>query len=150
LFYQDYVPQVLASRPARDKKEHVLDRMAVPFTREENINIQVSRCNGLPLDRIEVFAKAKVSTFEEVLVLNRRFAGRTPDLLIVTSPYNVRRAQMDLVRVLPTAHRTVFATPYEELPEHWWPSREAARDLLLELDKLAFSCVDGRFTGPAT
>lgn len=149
LFRQGYAPQVLVSRPARDAKEKVLDRMAVPFPRAEDINVEVLRRGGVPLDRIEVFGEASVSTFDEALVLNKRFSGRTPRLLVVTSPYHVRRARLILTRVLPAATLTVVATPYEEFPERWWTSQEAARNLLLELAKLAFYSLGGRFTGPA-
>lgn len=146
LFRQGYAPLVLVSRPARDAREKVLDRMGVPFPRSENINMEILRLGGVPLDRIEVFGDASVSTFDEAMVLRKRFAGQTPVLLIVTSPYHVRRAAMVFAQVLPFANLTVVATPYEEFPEHWWTSQEAARDLLLELAKLSFFALGGRFT----
>lgn len=146
LFRQGYAPLVLVSRPARDAREKVLDRMGVPFSRSEDINIEILRRGGVPLDSIEVFGDASVSTFDEALVLRKRFAGKTPALLIVTSPYHVRRAGMVFAQALPFANLTVIATPYEEFPEHWWTSQEAARDLLLEIAKLSFYALGGRFS----
>ena len=99
---------------------------------------------------IDFFGEASLSTFDEAIALQHRFAGRSPRLLVVTSPYHVRRARMVLVDALPNAILTVCATPYEEFPEHWWISQDAARDLLLELAKLAFYIAGGRFTAPAS
>jgi uncharacterized SAM-binding protein YcdF (DUF218 family) len=150
LFRKGYAPMVLVSRPARDAREKVLDRMGVPFPLSEEISIEVLLRGGVPLPRIEVFGVGSLSTYEEARVLGQRFAGQSPHLLVVTSPYHVRRARMILADALPGADLRVVATPYEEFPDRWWTSQDAARDLLLEMAKLAFYLAGGRFSAAAS
>lgn len=149
LFRQGYASLVLVSRPGRDAREKTLDRMGVFFPRAEEISTEVLRRNGVPLQRIEVFGTTSLSTYEEALALRQRFAEHSPHLLVVTSPYHVRRARLILSSALPKAKLTVVATPHEEFPERWWTSQDSARDLLLELAKLAFYASGGRFTAAA-
>lgn len=69
-------------------------------------------------------------------------------LLVVTSPYHVRRAAMIFRQAYGGAH-VVVGTPYEPFPREWWRSQDAARNVLLELAKITFYLVGGRFTEPA-
>lgn len=149
LFRQGYAPRVLLSRPVRDARERMLDDMGIAYPRSEEIDTQVLEKAGVARNRIDYFGHGSLSTFDEALALQRLFAGRSPHLLVVTSPYHVRRARLILAAALPQATLTVVATPYETFPVRWWTSQDAARDLLLELAKLAFYFVGGRFSAAA-
>jgi uncharacterized SAM-binding protein YcdF (DUF218 family) len=146
LFGQGFATRVLISRPVRTARERMLDGLGVAFPRAEDIDSEVLRKIGVPAANIAFFGDGSVSTFEEAVALQRLFAGKLPRLLVVTSPYHVRRARMVLADVLPRAELRVIATPYEEFPERWWTSQDAARDLLLETAKLGFYLVGGRFS----
>lgn len=148
LFRQGFAPQVLVSRAARSARELMLDELGIVLPRGEEIDIRVLERAGVPRDRIAIFGTASLSTYEEGKVLGGLYAGTSPRLLVVTSPYHVRRARMILDSALPNAKLSVVATPYEVFPERWWTSQDAARDLLLEIAKLAFYGVGGRFTSP--
>jgi uncharacterized SAM-binding protein YcdF (DUF218 family) len=150
LFLQGFSPKVLVSRPDRTGRERMLDALAVPFPRAEDIDSQVMQKLGVPAASIVYFGEASLSTFDEARALRRRFEGIRPRLLVVTSPYHVRRARMILADALPQAELLVVTTPYEAFPQRWWTSQDAARDLLLESAKLGFYILGGRFssTGP--
>jgi uncharacterized SAM-binding protein YcdF (DUF218 family) len=146
LFRQGLAPRVLVSRPVRTARERLLDGLGIPFPLAEQLDFEVLRKTGVPAANIAFYGDGSVSTFDEALALQRLFAGKTPRLVVVTSPYHVRRARMILVDAMPGADLRVVATPYEEFPERWWTSQDAARDLLLEMAKLGFYLVGGRFS----
>ncbi len=146
LFRQGFAPRVLVSRPVRTAREKLLDGLDIPFPRAEQLDSEVLRKTGVPAVNIAFFGDGSVSTFDEALALKRVFAGKAPRLLVVTSPYHVRRARMILADALPGVALRVVATPYEEFPARWWTSQDAARDLLLEMAKLGFYSLGGRFS----
>lgn len=147
LFLQGLSPSVLVSRPDRTGRERMLDALAVPFPRAEDIDSLVMQKLGVPAANIAYFGEGSLSTFDEARALRRRFEGMRPRLLVVTSPYHVRRARMILADAMPHAELIVVATPYETFPQRWWTSQDAARDLLLESAKLGFYILGGRFSG---
>jgi uncharacterized SAM-binding protein YcdF (DUF218 family) len=146
LFLQGLSTRVLVSRPDRTARERMLDTMTVPFPRAEDIDSQVMQKLGVPAASIAYFGEASLSTFDEARALQRKFEGMRPRLLVVTSPYHVRRARMVLAGAMPHAELIVVATPYETFPQRWWTSQDAARDLLLESTKLGFYILGGRFS----
>ena len=73
------------------------------------------------------------------------FAGRAPRLLVVISPYHLRRARMIFSDALPAASIRMIATSYDPLPSSWWKNQSAARNVLLELAKIAYYKLGGRF-----
>lgn len=145
LFRRGFAPRVLISKPERTGREKMLDDMEIPFPRAEQLDMEVLRKTGVPAANIIVFGGGSVSTFDEALALQRLFIGKAPRLLVVTSPYHVRRARLILANALPDAVLNVVATPYEQFPERWWTSQDAARELLLEMAKLCFYFMGGRF-----
>lgn len=145
LYRQGFAPQIMLSRPARDAREKMLDGMGIAFPKAEELNRAILQALGVPLQHITDFGAGSLSTFDEAAVLAGMFSGKSPRLLVVTSPYHVRRARKILGDALPGARLLVVATPYEEFPVRWWTSQDAARDLLLELAKLSFYMVGGRF-----
>jgi uncharacterized SAM-binding protein YcdF (DUF218 family) len=149
LYRQGLAPQVLISRPIRGVRERILEDMGVPLPSAEEYERMIMLRKGVPATAIDIFGSGSISTYEEGRVLGQRYAGYTPNLLAVTSPYHVRRARMILTNALPGARICVVATPYETFPERWWASQDAARDLLLELTKIAFYAVGGRYLAPA-
>jgi uncharacterized SAM-binding protein YcdF (DUF218 family) len=146
LFRQGLARKVLVSRPAPTAREKLLSDLAIPFPRGEQVDFWVLQKTGVEAGNIEFFGGASLSTFDEAIALQRQFVGQSPRLLVVTSPYHVRRARMILANAMPNAILTVCATPYEQFPAQWWRSQDAARDLLLESAKLAFYFLGGRFS----
>jgi uncharacterized SAM-binding protein YcdF (DUF218 family) len=148
LYRQGFAPQILLSRPAKDARETTLAEMGIAFPSADGINMSVLQVSGVPPQHIAFFGSGSLSTADEATHLAARFAGRSPRLLIVTSPYHVRRARKVFSDAMPDAILLVVATPYEAFPDRWWTSQGASRDLLLELAKLSFYLVGGRFVAP--
>lgn len=149
LYRDGYGTEVLISRPERERWEQMLDGMGIPFPLAEDLNAEVLKRAGVPERAIGFFGEHSLSTFDEALALRKRYAGRVPTLLVVTSPYHVRRAKLVLGRNFPNARVLVVATPYEDFPARWWTSQEAARAVLLETAKFGYYLVGGRFAAAA-
>lgn len=145
LYQQGLAPQVLISRPIRGVRERILRDLGIALPDAEEYERMILLQRGVPMKAIEIFGMGSISTFEEGRVLGQRYFGQTPRLLVVTSPYHVRRARMILEHALPGASIYVVATPYEQFPDRWWTSQDAARDLLLEITKIVFYVSGGRY-----
>lgn len=150
LYRQGLAPRILVSRPIRGVRERILKDMGIALPDAEEYERMILLHKGVPDAAIDIFGSGSISTFEEGRALRQRYSGQAPTLLAVTSPYHVRRARMILEDALPEASIHVVATSYEQFPDRWWASQDSARDLLLELTKIVFYAVGGRYLAPAT
>jgi uncharacterized SAM-binding protein YcdF (DUF218 family) len=145
LYRQGYARKIYVSVPAREGQYRLLDEAGVPFPREEEVVRQVLLKKGVPASAIEYFGKESVSTAAEAQAARVLFAGGAPKLLIVTSPYHLRRARITFADALPAAEIRMIATSYDPFPLAWWKDQNAARNVLLELAKISFYKLGGRF-----
>ena len=145
LYRQGLAPKVYVSVPARDAQYRLLDEAGIDFPREEEIMRQVLRKKGVPAGVIEFFGKDSISTAAEAQAARALFAKGAPKLLVVTSPYHLRRARMTFSDALPAADIRVIATSYDPFPQWWWQEQRAARNVLLELAKITYYKLGGRF-----
>jgi len=145
LYRQGLASKIYVSVPARDRDYRLLDEAGIPFPREEDVVRQVLLKKGVPAGAIEYFGKDSISTAAEAQAARALFARRTPTLLVVTSPYHLRRARMIFSDALPGADVHMIATSYDPFPAAWWKDRDAARNVLLELAKIIFYQLGGRF-----
>ena len=114
-------------------------------TREEDVVRQVLLKKGVPAGAIEYFGKDLISTAAEAQAARALFARGSPKLLVVTSPYHLRRARLTFADALPAAEIRVIATSYDPLPLAWWKDQSAARNVLMELAKITFYQLGGRY-----
>jgi uncharacterized SAM-binding protein YcdF (DUF218 family) len=149
LYRQGLAPLVLVSRPIRGVRERILKDIGIALPDAEEYERMILLQKGVPVAAIDIFGSGSISTYEEGRALRQRYSGKAATLLAVTSPYHVRRARMILEDALPSISIHVVATPYEQFPDQWWDSQDAARDLLLELTKIVFYVVGGRFLSSA-
>ena len=145
LYRQGLARKVYVSVPAREEQYRLLDAAGIAFPREEEIVRQVLQKKGVPADAIEFFGKDSISTAAEAQAARALFAKGTPRLLVVTSPYHLRRARMTFSDALPAADIRVIATGYDPFPQSWWQDRSAARNVLLELAKITFYKLGGHY-----
>lgn len=145
LYRQGLAPKIYISVPIREKQLRLLDETGVSVPRQEEIFRQVLLKKGVPANAIELFGKDSISTAAEAQAARTLFAKGTPRLLIVTSPYHLRRTRMIFTDALPNAEIRAIATSYERLPQYWWNDQDAARNVLLELPKILFYRLGGRF-----
>jgi len=145
LYRQGLAGKIYVSVPARDRDYRLLDEAGVAFPREEDIVRQVLLKKGVPASAIEYFGKDSVSTAAEAQAARALFATRAPRLLVVSSPYHLRRARMIFSDALPAADIRMIASSYDPFPAAWWKDQSAARNVLLELPKIAFYQLGGRY-----
>jgi uncharacterized SAM-binding protein YcdF (DUF218 family) len=145
LYRQGFARQIYVSVPAREDQYRLLDEAGVAFPREEDVVRQVLQKKGVPASAIEYLGKDLISTAAEAQAARALFGKGAPRLLLVTSPYHLRRARMTFSDALPAADIRVIATSYDPSPLAWWKDQSAARNVLLELAKITFYKLGGRY-----
>jgi len=145
LYRQGYARRIYITAPVRDEQLRLLDAAGIAFPREEDVVRQVLLKKGVPAAAIEYLGKDLISTAEEAQAARALFARRAPRLLVVSSPYHLRRARIIFTDALPGADIRVIATSYDRFPSSWWKNQSAAGSVLLELAKITFYQLGGRF-----
>ena len=98
----------------------------------------------VPAPAIATFGEGLRTTVEEAHAIRALFPDGAPTLLVVTSPYHVRRARTIFRDALPHARVLVAASRYEPFPDRFWTDRDAAPQVVLECAKLAYYALGGR------
>lgn len=145
LYRQGLARKIYISAPVREDQHRLLDEAGIPFPLEEDVVRQVLMKKGVPASAIELLGKDLISTADEAQAARSVFAKRAPRLLVVTSPFHLRRARMIFSDALPAADIRMIATSYDPFPSSWWKDQSAARNVLLELAKISFYQLGGRY-----
>lgn len=147
LYRQGYAPLILVSRPEREGGQRMLDELGMKLPAEEDVNMQVLQRKGVPQEHIRVIGSGARSTFEEALAVREEIAGKPLRVMVVTSPYHVRRTGMIFRKILgdAPAELRVVGNTYEQFPEQWWSDQGAARNVVLESAKIAYYLLGGVF-----
>ena len=145
LYRQGLARKIYVSVPAREDQFRLLDEAGIAYPREEEVVREVLLKKGVPAAAIEYFGKDSISTAAEARAARALFGKGAPKLLVVTSPYHLRRTRMTFSDALPAADIRVIATSYDPFPQAWWKDQNAARNVLLELAKISFYQLGGRF-----
>jgi len=145
LYRKGWAPKIYISVPARYQDFALLDEAGIPFPREEEVMRQVLLKKGVPASAIAYFGTNSISTADEAQAARTLFATGSPKLLVVSSAYHLRRAKIIFSDALPQARIRMIASSYDPFPAVWWKDQNAARNVLLELAKLAFYQLGGRF-----
>lgn len=144
LYREGIAPRVLLSAPFRSARQVRLAQEGVAAPWFEDGAMQLLRKHGVPADAIATFGTALKSTHAEGLALAPLIApGET--VVVVTSPYHVRRARTILRDALPGREVLVVGNRHETLPDDWWTEQEATRNVLLEGIKTVYYAAGGRF-----
>jgi len=144
LYRQGLAPRVLVSAAAPTARDRRLETAGISVPRDDELARQVLIARGVPEGAIGIFGHNLQSTLDEARALRELF-GASGTLLVVTSPLHVRRARIVLATELPRERFRMIGSRYDPVPEKWWRDRESARDVLLEVAKLAYFLAGGRF-----
>jgi len=144
LFRAGHAPRVLLSAPMRSPRARTLEQEGLPVLWFEEAGRTLLLRRNVPDAAIATFGKRLRTTAEEAKAIRELYPDRAPTLLVVTSPYHVRRARMIFRDALPHARVLVVASSYESFPDRWWTERDAASQVLLESAKLLFYSLGGR------
>jgi len=145
LYQHGYVKHIYISKAVVGDDQLLLDRLGIPNMRQEDIYLKILEHQGVPVTGISTFGRSAISTYEEALNAHSELAPSVRTLLIVTSPFHVRRAELIFSNVLKQKHVIVLATPYESFPKKWWTNQSVARNVVLELIKIPFYLLGGGF-----
>jgi uncharacterized SAM-binding protein YcdF (DUF218 family) len=146
LYRQGFAPLVYVSVPVPDPAARDLAALGIRLPPKEEVYEQTLRAMGVPVAAIKRLGAGAISTFDEAAAAGKVFA-RGERLLIVTSPFHVRRSRLIFSDALERQGIAVavVATPQEPFPERWWTSQDAAREVLLEWSKILYYLLGGRF-----
>jgi len=145
LYNQGYASKIYITVPVREHALQLIDELGIEVPRAEQIYRQVLIKKSVPPDKIYFIGKDLISTADEAETINRFFKSRDCRLLVVTSPFHVRRCRIVFHDMIEKCDIRVLGTTYEPFPEKWWTNQESARNVLMEMFKIAFYMCGGRF-----
>jgi uncharacterized SAM-binding protein YcdF (DUF218 family) len=145
LYKNGYALKIYISRPVREQGFKLLDELGIPFPKMEDIYREVLLKKGVLAEHIHFFGTASLSTVEEAEEAKKVFSSENCKLIVVTSPFHVRRTQMIFRSTLKDCKLNVVGTPYEPYPDKWWSNQDSARNIFLEVGKIIFYLMGGRF-----
>jgi uncharacterized SAM-binding protein YcdF (DUF218 family) len=139
LYHQGIARRVILSRPIPEPVHNRLAALGVKFMREEDVHLEILARLKVPREQIDFLPGMARNTRDEAESLAKMIGDRQLRVVIVASPYNVRRASMILQSRLPASvSLQVVATPYEEFEWRWWRDASSARAVILELAKILY------------
>lgn len=153
LYLKKYASQVYISTPVRENGQKILDDFGVFMPHAEDIYRQILLKKGVPDSNISFLEGHAISTVAEAVKIRNMFINKKVKLLIITSPFHVRRAELIFKRELSPGSGIKFivlATPYELFKEKWWEDQNSARNVLLEIVKIFFYLIGGRFNSASS
>jgi uncharacterized SAM-binding protein YcdF (DUF218 family) len=147
LYRAGYAPIIVLSEAVPEASSKRLEALGIRFPGTLEIHRQVLQAKGVPAGKVELLGAPALSTADEAASIAARFGQAGRKLIVVTSPSHVHRARMMIARALEGrgVELAVCATPFEQFPDQWWRSQDAARDVLLEWTKILFYLGGGRF-----
>jgi uncharacterized SAM-binding protein YcdF (DUF218 family) len=148
LLRQGYAPVVYVSRPARERGHRTLEQFGIVLPDEEHVNRTILQKRGVADQYIRVYVKPSINTLDEARAARSSLPPGTRAIMVVTSPYHVRRVKMVFGDVFADTGTsvTVVAGPYEPFPDRWWTEQDSARQTILELMKVIFYKLGGSYS----
>ena len=150
LYASGNAPRIYLSNPARDASLRMLDDLGITIPTEREISAAILKRKGVAEKDVLRLPGTMLSTADEAESLGRVFAGQRLAIMVVTSPYHIRRARMIFEKALAGTQLKAFfiATPHERYRTDWWNDQDSARNTILELAKIIFYLAGGGFRSP--
>jgi uncharacterized SAM-binding protein YcdF (DUF218 family) len=145
LYHKGLAPVIFISRPEREKTFKLLEKYGIHYPYAEEVNREVLMARGVPQERIRFFGNGSVSTAEEAKYINQVFGAGNKRIIIITSPFHVRRTRMILNDNISKCDIRVVGTPYSSFKKRWWTDQGSAREVILEICKILYYLFGGRF-----
>jgi uncharacterized SAM-binding protein YcdF (DUF218 family) len=121
-------------------------RLGLPLPEEQEVNRMALVRLGVPDAAILLGKVPAVNTADEARQAAEVIAARgLTSLIVVTSPYHMRRSGIVFRRLLPkgTAVHVAGSRFSENRPERWWATHRDRRDVFLELEKILLGSLPG-------
>lgn len=146
LFEGKLAPVIYVSKPALAPSQRLFRQMGISFPTQEELYREILVRKGVPSSRVVILGESLLSTADEAVAVRALGIGERRTILVVTSPYHVRRVKMTYSKIIPELRAVVVANPHESYPDRWWTDQDVARNVLLETVKIAYFVTGGRFT----
>jgi len=146
LYLQGRAPVVYVGRVIPPKDARILKEVDVDLPPQEEIYRRILVRKGVPKDAVRLYGNRLISTAQEAKALKEIFKGEPKTIIIVTSPFHVRRAKLIFEDILPECTILAVKTPYEPFPKKWWATQRSALNVVSETSKFLFYLAGGRFT----
>lgn len=144
LYDKGIAKHIVISRPVAEPVHLRLAERGISVTPEEEIHKAILIRLGVPASATDVLPGRARNTWDEAVALASYLGDRPARVIVVTSPFHVRRASILLGRRLgKVQHMQVVATPYEEFEWRWWRDPASARSVLLESAKMMYFLLQG-------
>ena len=139
--------RIYLSHPMRDASQRLLDELGIKMPDEHEISATILKRKGVAEKDILPFPATALSTADEADLLQRMFAGQHLTIMVVTSPFHIRRARMIIGHALAGSNVTALfvATPYDRYATDWWTDQDSARNTFLEIAKIFYYVGGGHF-----
>jgi uncharacterized SAM-binding protein YcdF (DUF218 family) len=147
LYASGYARRIYLSDPVPEASHRLLEQIGINLPTEYEISTAILKHKGVAPEDVLRFPGTVLSTADEGELLRQLFAGQHLTIMIVTSPYHVRRARLVIGNALANTQVNAFfvATPYERYATDWWNDQNSARYTILELAKIIYYIAGGRF-----
>ena len=148
LYRSGYASKILLSNEFRS---HLLTfDVEVSHLQRGPSEFQLNRllASDVPLGDMQAFGENVLSTAEEAEALRSFLGDRAVTVILVTSPYQARRAKIIFEYHLPRIKWLIVHPDQDRLPSRWWRDKDASLTALTEIAKLTFYLVGGVFRGP--
>jgi uncharacterized SAM-binding protein YcdF (DUF218 family) len=148
LYKQGFAPVILLSNAKSmppSRLEKLEWQMGYPNYTDTEYCFRLLGLLGVDPGETESFGNGHISTVEEAEALRTFLDGRTPSLLLVTSPSHARRAKMIFEDVLPDCRILVKTSENGSFGKQWWKDQTAAQNLILEFAKTIHYLLGGGF-----
>jgi uncharacterized SAM-binding protein YcdF (DUF218 family) len=148
LYGAGYAKRIYLSNPVREGSHRLLDEFGINIPSEHEISTLLLKRKGVPAEAISLLPGAALSTADEGKLLKQVFSERQTRIMVVTSAYHIRRARMVITHAFKNISVTAIfvATPYEKYSNDWWRDQDSARQTILEIAKITYYAVGGRFS----
>ena len=148
LYKQGLAPKILLSneriRPPT-RLQDIAAELGYPRANPLEFRQRLLAYFGVPGSAIESFGEGHISTVEEAEALKRFLAGRAHTVILVTSPYQARRAKLIFEQIMPRVRWLIVWPPEGSLPDRWWLDQGAALRSVSEATKLLYFWLGGAF-----
>jgi len=147
IYNKKYAPNIFVSKPVRQAHLKFIGDLEINKTclPAEKIYHQILLKKGVPEKNIHFFGSNSSSTVEEAMELSKTIEPNIKRIIVVTSPYHVRRTRIIFKDVLTDCEIIVVKSPYIPFTTKWWKEQSSALHVIEETIKLVFYLTGGRF-----
>ncbi|MDY7000531.1 MAG: YdcF family protein [Thermodesulfobacteriota bacterium] len=145
LYIEGRAPVVYVGRVIPPKEAKILKEVDVDLPLQEEAYRRILVRKGVPQEAVRLYGHRLISTAQEAQALKGIFKGEPRTLILVTSPFHVRRAKLIFEDILPECEILAVGSPYEPFPKKWWTTQQSALKVVSETSKFLFYLAGGRF-----